>query len=706
MSAPLASAPALGPPPGMMGPPGMGMPGPMVAPGAYEPLAPPPGVVLPMLEAEEAEPEPPAVGLSKRVEWYNSYQDTKQDEMDEQRESRRYYHTDQLSDEQKRVLSDRNQPPVENNYIAPMIDGTIGVIIRLRQDPKAFPRKQQFVGGAWIGTAAVREVLDEHGWNTLQTEIAHEMAVVGVSGIERLLDQDPKDGTILTGPRKVDSETFFYDPRSVQPDFSDARFMGVYKWMDLDAAIEMMPDREEDLTAAVERGIDVASGLQDWDKLWYDNRLDRVKLVECWYKYRGEWHFAVHTGDLDLKWGPSPFKDAKGGSACRYVMGTANIDHEGVRYGLIRNMESKQDSVNHMESKLLHALNVRRWLLELGALQSDDKEAIDNFRRESVKADGVMILAPGGLNKIKEDAGGLQIEGFVRLLNDAKQDIQKFGPSPALLGASGSDASGRAIALQQQAGLAQLGPYFTRYKDWKLRVYRAVWCDVKTFWTNPRFIRVAEDDDIKFLPVNQLTMTPEGPRIANAIGDLDIDIVMDEGPDTITLQEDALQLIKSLIDEKAIPIEAAMPMVMELIQIAPSIKQRVIAMINKQPDPQQAQEAQIAKQLQVAGAQAKIRQTNAQADSAQADAIHKVAQAKNSTALVDEHQVHTAEALANLDHKRAQTRHVEAQTSRVHADTTGSHIETMGRLGEMMQPVPAYPPPVPVAAPAPQQAAF
>jgi hypothetical protein len=58
------------------------------------------------------------------------------------------------------------------------------------------------------------------------------------------------------------------------------------------------------------------------------------------------------------------------------------------------------------------------------------------------------------------------------MLQEAKNEIENFGPNPALIGQGLEDSSGRAIALLQQAGMAELGPYLSAYKNWKIRVYR------------------------------------------------------------------------------------------------------------------------------------------------------------------------------------------------------------------------------------------
>src|SRR4030095_7979981 len=78
--------------------------------------------------------------LSKLKKAYQDYLFSKRSEIDEQIQSRRYYHGSQYTEEQVRTLNARKQPILTDNRIQRKIDGVTGLIERLRQDPKAYPR--------------------------------------------------------------------------------------------------------------------------------------------------------------------------------------------------------------------------------------------------------------------------------------------------------------------------------------------------------------------------------------------------------------------------------------------------------------------------------------------------------------------------------------------------------------------------------------
>jgi hypothetical protein len=144
---------------------------------------------------------------------------------------------------------------------------------------------------------------------------------------------------------------------------------------------------------------------------------------------------------------------------------------------------------------------------------------------------------------------------------DAKSEIDAQGPNAGLQGRGVESQSGRAIMAQQQAGLAEENMLFDAHNDWKLRVYRAFWARAKQFWTEPMFLRIADDQmqgGQRFTPVNQLDpeqmqmmqMMQMGampgmmpgmgmPQIdMNNLAQMDVDIIIEAAPDMITLQHE------------------------------------------------------------------------------------------------------------------------------------------------------------------------
>lgn len=477
---------------------------------------------------------------------YLDYLFNKTQEIEEQKSSRRYYHGVQYTKKQLDVYKRRKQPPVTFNRIGRKIDGVVGLIERLRQDPKAYARTPENDKGADLATAVLRYVLDEEEWKAKSPEVARIAAIDGVAGVELEITQGDQ-GDPEVSFEIVEPDSFFYDPRCYRADFSDARYMGVGKWMDMDAAIELYPDKEDDLRAVGTYSSELSSN-PDREKRWFtevgSKRL--VRLVEVWYRHKGGWCFTVFTGFSILMEGQSYLIDNKKKTFCKYIMYSANVDQDGDRYGFVRNMKDAQDEYNSRRSKALHQINSKRLVLAQGAVQD-----IEKVRQEWARPDGVVVVQGNDVNAaVKADDQSFDFAGQLKLMENAISELENYGPNQALVGDQ-TNQSGRAIQLLQQAGMAELGPYIMGYRGWKLRLYRAIWNTVQTHWTQQRWIRVTDDQSAGpsnlHVPINQQVMGPNGPQIVNPIGALDVDIIIDEGPDTINAQQDVYESLSNIL---------------------------------------------------------------------------------------------------------------------------------------------------------------
>lgn len=565
------------------------------------------------------------LSLSRLKEQYRDFLQSKKNELDEQETAARYYHGAQWTSEEVKALHDRKQPVITFNRVQRKIDAVVGLVEKLRQDPKAYPRSPRGPEdkGSELATSVLRYVLDASDWRSLSPDTAHDGAVAGIGGLSLELVEGDR-GDVDVALESVAPEDFFYDPRSVMADFSDARYMGVAKWIDLEAAIELAPEFERELRDLCS-GSGSNAGDERWDSRalqWTNSREKRVRLADHWYKARGVWLFCLHVGEFKLMSGPSPFVDHKGQSICKYLMYSNGVDHEGDRYGFVRNMQGAQDEINHRRSKGLHAFNSRRAIMEEGAVQD-----VEKTRREIVRYDGLVVVNPGMRFEFDDAERGASAAGNLQLLQEAKAELENFGPNPALIGegAGVAGSSGRAIALLQQAGIAELGPFILRYRGWKLRVYRAVWSAVQQHWQAERWIRVTDDEELgEFLQVNGMEVDPETgmPVLVNALGNLDVDIILDEGPDQVNSMADAYDTLIAL-SQRGTPIPPEI--ILELSSLPSSVKQRLLRKIEEAQAPNPM--AQQGAQLELEGKAAQVRGQDAKADKDRMDALLKAQEA-------------------------------------------------------------------------------
>lgn len=539
--------------------------------------------------------------LAKCKRAYIEYVGSKRDELDEQRNARCYRHGAQWTPAQVNILNLRKQPVVTYNRIGRKIDAIVGLMEKLKQDPKAYPRNPRATDetGAELATAVVRYVMETELRDSRFPFSIENGAVDGIGGVEMMLVRGDKGDTDV-GFSLVRSDEFFYDPRSYDHEFADARYMGVGKWLDVEDAQALNPDKAEEIGAISGSGSELTTN-SDREKRWFDVSPDykRVRVVDIWYKSGGGWHWCLFTGSMKIDEGKGYFFDEKNQAICKYIMFSSFVDHDGDRYGFVRNLRSSQDEINQRRSKGLHELVSRRIKAEDGAFAD-----IEVTRREAVRPDGVVLYNKGFEMEFDDQARIANMEGQLKFLEDAKNEIENFGPSPALIGQGLEYKSGRAINLLQQAGIAELGPFVIGVKNWKLRVYRAIWSAVQRYWQAERWIRVTDVEGIaQLVQVNGVGVDPATgfPRLINAIGQLDVNFTLDEGPDEVNMMADAYDTLTALTAQGANIPPAVL---LELAPLHGSLKRKLLAMLAK-PDPA----AEQAKQISLASESARVDET-------------------------------------------------------------------------------------------------
>jgi hypothetical protein len=566
--------------------------------------------------------------VSRLRQGYIDYLTAKQLEYEEQRQSRHMYHGAQWTADEIKTLRARRQPIVTYNRIGRKIDQIVGVVQRMRNDPKAFPRNPQNSDGAEIATLCIQAVLDAGDWEFTDPFCAGQAGIEGISGIEiKLMEGDHDDPDV--GIDFVFGDDYFYDPRSFRPDFADARFHGIAKWLDVEAAVELFPDKEVELrTLMVETGFDLTTHA-DREYKWIYTNEKRLRLVEMWYRFKGKWMWAFFCSNLLLDQGVSPFLDERNKPMSRFVMWSAYVDHDGDRYGFVRNMKGPQDEINQRGSKALFITNSTRLISQKGAV--DD---VEKARKEYARPDGFVEYNPG-FDPPKPDTKETDFAAQLALRQEARNEIDGFANvSPDMVTRDiPGDHSGVAINMLQKAGIAELGPYLRNYKNWKKRVYRAIWNIVRRTWTSERFLRVTDSEGMaQFIQINGMEMGPDGvPTFVNAIGNLDVEIMIDEGPDEANIMQDAYDVLKGF------PPGTVPPQVLiTLSSLSSKVKKQVLQMMTQQPNPLQQQAAVLGLQK----TQADIVDKRAQADERRARSVTDAARAAH---LAHEAGMRTAE---------------------------------------------------------------
>jgi hypothetical protein len=579
----------------------------------------------------------PTLDSYKRL--FTEARDLAQTARERARKHRRYY-DGKIDAKLQRELRRKRQPDFTINRVRPGVEGMVGVAERAKVDPRAYPRTPQDEGSAEVATDSLRYVADQNRWHQLKMGGFRNMLIEGVAAA--LIEVDDQ---LEVKIRRIRFEEFFADPYSRELDYSDAGYMGIAKWQPVDAVVALYPDFEAELRLAVSFG---NTGDSTWDDrpsdgavMWADTKRKRLLLVEMYHRHAGQWLKCVFVGDLKLEEGVSPYEDQDGKPCNPIEAQAAYIDDENNRYGVVADMIGPQDEINTYRRKAAHFATFRQ-------VQESDTVAAyadpEEVRREAAKPDGVI---PSGYNVVPNDKFSMDMA----LLAEAKAEIERGSPNPALLGRQGENQSGRAALVRQQAGLTELAHLFAGLEDWELRVYRQCWARIRQFWNEPKFIRVTDDENaIRFVQINkpiwgppapvmdpltgmpkfdpitrQVVMQPQFLGMENAVAQMGVDIIIDSTPDTANVAQEQFQALVDLaragvqIPPAALIKASSLPKKREIVEAIEQAQQQ-------QPDPRAEAAAELAMREKAAG----IDKTSAQAEQARANALRTVSEARNA----------------------------------------------------------------------------
>lgn len=559
--------------------------------------------------------------------------------------ARDYYDGHQWTAEEVAELKKRKQPVITINRIQRKVDAMIGIEQRGRTDPRAMPRTPQDEQAADIATKALVFVDESTRFDQARSLAFENMIIEGYGGVEIVVEQ--RRGKVEVALNRLRWEEIFFDPHSREKDFSDAMFVGVQKWMSLDTALEQWgeawlerqdegTDPEEamaSLETILSTNSEAGTGTTYEDRpngdasfQWVDERQRRVRVAQMYYRRAGAWYFAVIGGGGQIINEPSAYLDEDGNPCCPMVLMTAYIDRENRRYGMVPTLFSTQDEINKRRSKILHQLNSRQTWGLAGAVD------VARMKIEKSRPDGHIEIAPeyADLMAGRLPFGDMQITdqtmGQFNLLTEAKAEIDMMGPNASLLGQLSGQHSGRAIMAQQQAGFAELAPIYDSLRDWTLRCYRQMWSRIRQFWTDERYIRITDEMQApQFIAVNhvvgmQPAMDPQTgqivmqPVMENGLADLDVDIVIEEAPDMVSLRQEQFEQLTQMA-QAGIPIPPDL-----IVEVSGLRDKRKVLESMKAMQQQAAQAQQMQMDMEAGKVQADVgaKQAKAQRDQVEA----------------------------------------------------------------------------------------
>jgi|TARA_Y100000034_G_scaffold864_1_gene1049 hypothetical protein len=566
---------------------------------------------------------------------------------------RDYFDHKQWTAEQEAKLAERRQAAIVVNRIKPKVEGLVGLYEMRKSDPKAFPRTKKHESAAYVVTDALRFVADNTDFQMTRLNVAEDFFVEGYGGV--MADVSRRGDAIEIRANQLPWDRIYFDSHSRRFDFKDARFMGLWLWMDEDQAKDTFKISKKKLDQMIDTPIDGEETNEDRPR-WTEKQdgEKRVRIAMHFHIVKSVWKMTIFSGDVTiLKTQDSPFLDEHDQPMNPIELVGSNIDRENNRYGEVAGFLSQQDEINHRRSKFLHRSSVRTTFGNDNAIQD-----VESAKRELRKPDGHVKI--NGTAKFGEDFGIIPQQDMANaefnLYIDAKSELDAVSMNAQLAGDRQSgDLSGTAIGKLQQAGTVELARQYALLAGWERRVYEQMWARVKQFWGEEKWIRVTDDQDaLRWVGLNsqitaqqllqenieddslpleqrrqseqilQFLIQTENPKLnevvetRNQTAELEVDITIDQSFDVMNIQEEQFKMLSEFAQGTDMDI-------IDLIEMSQLRgKKEVIEKITRRRQGQaQAQQAadQQAQQIEVAKATSKVRKEDAETQKISAEAV-------------------------------------------------------------------------------------
>lgn len=517
-----------------------------------------------------------------------------------------FYDSDQLSEEEKKVLRLRNQPEVVINLIKPNIDGVIGDYLGRRVMMRAKDRGNNDFETAKHITEALRYIQDQNLFDEQENQVTEDLLVSGVGWYKTGLEFDFNEVELTVQYRDYDD--IIPDRRSRLRNMTDGKRLWDTVWVEVEDLKKEFPDQAEfiDQAASMQmetfdytqynnkftstKGDDYAFADGSQSGIEFETFLDparrRVRVINGWQREKVRVQFAFHPDlpggaqeitDLSreemaalkehykgvqifnrMNWQLNSFvfiinkvlekkynvrpQDSK--AKFPYVRAIAHVmkDDKTTPYGLVKQYIDAQKEYNKRRSKLLHKTNVNQVVAEEGAVADKD---IPKMKREVSKPDGWVVHKPNREFKINT---GEANQSDVFMLQLAAGEIKSIGVSSEFIGQGDGEISGRAINFREAYGQKIIRRYYASLRTARKQVFELLLEDMQQFWTSEKLIKITDDPTAGAVILNQRVVDPVTGQVA-IVNNLRLgkyDIKIDEDVETPNQRQEVYDNLISL----------------------------------------------------------------------------------------------------------------------------------------------------------------
>lgn len=585
-----------------------------------------------------------------------------------------FYDNIQWDEADAAELRNRGQMPLVYNVISTSVNWLLGSEKRGRTDFKVLPRRKEDAKPAERKSSLLKYLSDVNRTQFHRSRAFEDAVKVGIGWLEDGVQDDVEGEPVYS--RYESWRNMLWDSAANEFDLSDARYIFRSKWVDLDIAIAMFPERKAVLEMAAidsigqfaahdEHGDDAMDSQET--ELSHDFGGDndgshmrrRVRLIEGWVRrpikvkrirggnLNGEIfekdnplqveelnagnaelvervmmrvHVAIFCSSGMLWYSPTPYRHNR--FPFTPVWGYRR-GRDGMPYGIIRGLRDIQQDINKRASKALYILSTNKVIMEKGAV--DD---IDEFREEVSRPDAIIEVNNG--KRLELNAERELASAHIELMSRSIAMVQQqSGVTDENLGRRTNATSGVAISRRQEQGALATAGFFDN-----LRLAAQLQGELQLSLIEQYF------SDQKSFRITNMRGTPEYIVINDGLPENDIvrskaDFIISESDWNQSMRQAQVEELLALISQLAPVAPQAVLVTLDLVVEAMDIPMRDelvrrLRQINGQRDPdaeeptpeeiQQAQKAAQAEAMQMAAMEADIAKKQADAQKAAAEA--------------------------------------------------------------------------------------
>ena len=199
---------------------------------------------------------------------FENFIDATEEERERAEKRRDYRDLKQWTESEASKIEGRGQAAIVFDQYSKKVDGITGLEVNRRTDPKALPVHPKQEQAAEVITDGLRFVEAKQHFDETATEVFEDKIVEGYGGAIVEVEEGASEFKILIN--RIPWDRIYYDPHSREKDFSDSSYFGITLWMEVEDAIELNPDLEDEIRGLVESAQTADDTFEDRPKDWVD----------------------------------------------------------------------------------------------------------------------------------------------------------------------------------------------------------------------------------------------------------------------------------------------------------------------------------------------------------------------------------------------------------------------------------------------------